>query len=244
MIDKRELCDPWLPSTDLGPILGDMQEHCDVLSMQIDSDLVIYRTTLLRTFQVSTRSVLGKCVYLVTLAMSLFDLQDVRIAIGSIATLDLPMVVDLIEIYGLKGPYCTLTTTNWFLHALSVIPRGSWGDVARRSFHDPMGKSGIVIPEPQWFCIPEPLRVTQVLDSRFPHGYSAQCVEHTKRILGVRLPERSKFYENQGHATARGAAVRRAMAHDGRLLRALPPRDFVVAAAPAGRRSGEAPAMS
>ncbi|KZV15557.1 plasma membrane ATPase 1-like [Dorcoceras hygrometricum] len=96
------------------------------------------------------RSVLGKCFYLVTLAMSLFDLQDVRIAIGSIATLDLPMVVDLIGIYGLKGPYFTLTTNNWFLQALSVIPRGSWGDVARRSYHDPMGKSGIVIPEPQW----------------------------------------------------------------------------------------------
>ncbi|KZV22284.1 hypothetical protein F511_28305 [Dorcoceras hygrometricum] len=42
------------------------------------------------------------------------------------------MVVDLIGIYGLKGPYCTLTTTNWFLQALSVIPRGSCGDVARR----------------------------------------------------------------------------------------------------------------
>ncbi|KZV45377.1 ribonuclease H protein [Dorcoceras hygrometricum] len=42
------------------------------------------------------------------------------------------MVVDLIGIYGLKGPYCTLTTTDWFLQALSVIPRGSWGDVARR----------------------------------------------------------------------------------------------------------------
>ncbi|KZV55069.1 acyl-CoA dehydrogenase-related protein [Dorcoceras hygrometricum] len=98
----------------------------------IDSDLVIYRTALVRTFQVSTRSVLGKCVYLFTLAMSLFDLQDVRIAIGSLATLDLPMVVDLIGIYGLKGPYCTLTTTNWFSQALSVIPRGSWGDVARR----------------------------------------------------------------------------------------------------------------
>ncbi|KZV16241.1 hypothetical protein F511_33418 [Dorcoceras hygrometricum] len=82
--------------------------------------------------------------------MSLFDLQDVRIAIGSIATLDLPMVVDLIGIYGLKEPYCTLTTTNWFLQALSVIPRGSWGDVARSSYHDPTGKSGIVIPEPQW----------------------------------------------------------------------------------------------
>ncbi|KZV48595.1 hypothetical protein F511_28220 [Dorcoceras hygrometricum] len=56
--------------------------------------------------------------------MSLFDLQDVCIAIGSLATLDLPMIVDLIGIYVLKGPYCTLTTTNWFLQALSVIPRG------------------------------------------------------------------------------------------------------------------------
>ncbi|KZV24198.1 hypothetical protein F511_09142 [Dorcoceras hygrometricum] len=80
----------------------------------------------------STTSVIGKCVCLVTLAMSLFDLQDVCIAIGSLATLDLPMVVDLIGIYGLKGPYSTLTTTDWFLQALSVIPRGSWGDVARR----------------------------------------------------------------------------------------------------------------
>ncbi|KZV46617.1 hypothetical protein F511_39244 [Dorcoceras hygrometricum] len=97
-----------------------------------------------------TRSVLGKWVYLVTLAMSLFDLQDVCIAIGSLATLDLPMVVDQIGIYGLKGPYCTLTTTSWFLQALSVIPRRSWGDVARRSYHDPMGNSGIVIPEQQW----------------------------------------------------------------------------------------------
>ncbi|KZV45498.1 hypothetical protein F511_08001 [Dorcoceras hygrometricum] len=136
------------------------REHCDVLSMQIDSDLVIYRTTLVRTFQVvticrvdkseSTRSFLGKCVYLVTLVMSLFDLQDVCIAIGSLATLDLPMFIDLIGIYGLKVPYCTLTTINWFLQELSAISRGSWGDVARRSYHDPMGKSGIVIPEPQW----------------------------------------------------------------------------------------------
>ncbi|KZV55081.1 sphingoid long-chain bases kinase 2, mitochondrial-like [Dorcoceras hygrometricum] len=63
--------------------------------------------------------------------MSLFDLQDVCIAIGSLATLDLPTVVDLIGIYVLNGPYCTLTTTNWFLQALSVIPRGSWSDVAR-----------------------------------------------------------------------------------------------------------------
>ncbi|KZV50587.1 hypothetical protein F511_17174 [Dorcoceras hygrometricum] len=40
------------------------------------------------------------------------------------------MVVDSIGIYELKGPYYTLTMTNWFLQALSVIPRGSWGDVA------------------------------------------------------------------------------------------------------------------
>ncbi|KZV47926.1 hypothetical protein F511_20534 [Dorcoceras hygrometricum] len=117
-------------------------EHCDVLSMQMDSDLVIYRTTLVRTFQVvticrvdkfeSTGCVLGKWVYLVTLAMPLFDLQYVCIVIGSLATLNLPMVVDLIGIYVWKGPYCTLTTTNWFLQALSVIPRESWDDVARR----------------------------------------------------------------------------------------------------------------
>ncbi|KZV16715.1 hypothetical protein F511_01671 [Dorcoceras hygrometricum] len=137
----------------------------------LSEGIIVYKS-LARVLEVF----LGKWVYLVTLVMSLFDLQDVCIAIGSIATLDLPMVVDLIEIYGSKGPYCTLTTTNWFLQALSVIPRGSWGDVARRSYHDPMGKSGIVIPEPQWLwptasCIPEPLRVTQVLDSRFPHGY-------------------------------------------------------------------------
>ncbi|KZV58330.1 hypothetical protein F511_31408 [Dorcoceras hygrometricum] len=60
------------------------------------------------------------------------SLVDICIVIGSIATLDLPMVVDLIGIYVLKGPYCTLTMTEWFLQALSVIPRGSWGDVARR----------------------------------------------------------------------------------------------------------------
>ncbi|KZV35722.1 hypothetical protein F511_39894 [Dorcoceras hygrometricum] len=83
--------------------------------------------------------------------MSLFELQDVCIAIGSLATLDLPMVVDLIGIYGLKGPYCTLTTTNWFLQALSVIPRGSWGYVARRSYHDPLGRGfrGVRLPKSQ-----------------------------------------------------------------------------------------------
>ncbi|KZV22399.1 hypothetical protein F511_19732 [Dorcoceras hygrometricum] len=42
------------------------------------------------------------------------------------------MVVDLIGIFELKGPYCMLTMIGWFLQALSVIPRGSWDDVARR----------------------------------------------------------------------------------------------------------------
>ncbi|KZV49119.1 glutamate receptor 1.2-like [Dorcoceras hygrometricum] len=94
----------------------------------------------------NTRSVLGKCVYLVTLAMSLFDLQDVCIAIGSIATLDLPMVVDLIGIYGLKGPYCTLTTTKWFLQTLSVIPWGSWGDGSYGEVSN-RDENGIEIPD-------------------------------------------------------------------------------------------------
>ncbi|KZV25879.1 hypothetical protein F511_20126 [Dorcoceras hygrometricum] len=120
--------------------------------------------------------------------MSLFDLQDVCIAIGSIATLDLPMVVDLIGIYGLKGPYCTLTTTNWFLQALSVIPRGSWGDVARRFTMIRWASPELCFRShngcgPTASCIPEPLRVTQVLDSRFPHGYSAQYCERRPSSL-------------------------------------------------------------
>ncbi|KZV22456.1 flagellar associated protein [Dorcoceras hygrometricum] len=66
--------------------------------------------------------------------MSLFDLQDVCIAIGSLATLDLPMVVDLIGIYGLKGPYYSIryprtrasgessTTMHRLLHASGPHP--------------------------------------------------------------------------------------------------------------------------
>ncbi|KZV24463.1 pentatricopeptide repeat-containing protein chloroplastic [Dorcoceras hygrometricum] len=66
--------------------------------------------------------------------MSLFDLQDVCIAIGSIATLDLPMVVNLIGIYGLKGPYYSIgyprmsasgessTTMHRLLHASGSHP--------------------------------------------------------------------------------------------------------------------------
>ncbi|KZV17496.1 hypothetical protein F511_10883 [Dorcoceras hygrometricum] len=42
------------------------------------------------------------------------------------------MIVDSIGIYEMKGPYYTLTMTDWFLQALSVIPRGSSGDVSTR----------------------------------------------------------------------------------------------------------------
>ncbi|KZV39031.1 hypothetical protein F511_07978 [Dorcoceras hygrometricum] len=136
--------------------------------------------------------------------MSLFDLQDVCIVIGSLATLDLQMVVDLIGIYVLKGPYCMLTTTNWFLQTLSVIPRGSWRYVARRftmirwaspklrfRSHNGCG--------PTASCIPEPLRVTQMPPRRWgratrhiPIEYEAQNVEVERSIL-VRRPRGQQF---------------------------------------------------
>ncbi|KZV14314.1 hypothetical protein F511_19457 [Dorcoceras hygrometricum] len=47
--------------------LRKLREHCDVLSMQIDSDLVIYRTTLVRTFQVVTIYRVDKSEVLVVL---------------------------------------------------------------------------------------------------------------------------------------------------------------------------------
>ncbi|KZV06921.1 hypothetical protein F511_45593 [Dorcoceras hygrometricum] len=49
------------------PTPYDPKEHCDVLSMQTDSDLVIYRTTLLRTFQVVTICRVDKYEVLVVL---------------------------------------------------------------------------------------------------------------------------------------------------------------------------------
>ncbi|KZV58148.1 hypothetical protein F511_02741 [Dorcoceras hygrometricum] len=83
------------------------------------------------------------------------------------------MVVDSIGIYELIGPYCMLTMTKWFLKALSVIPRGSWGDVARRFtmirwVSPKMWFRSHKCCEPTASCIPEPLRVTQVLVSQFP----------------------------------------------------------------------------
>ncbi|KZV25361.1 hypothetical protein F511_07245 [Dorcoceras hygrometricum] len=41
------------------------------------------------------------------------------------------MFVGSVGIYELNGPYCKLTMTDWFLQTVSVIPRGSWDDVAR-----------------------------------------------------------------------------------------------------------------
>ncbi|KZV54178.1 hypothetical protein F511_35539 [Dorcoceras hygrometricum] len=121
--------------------------------------------------------------------MSLFDLQDVCIAIGSLATLDLPMVVDLIGIYGLKGPCCTHDTTDWFLQALSVIPRGSWGDVARR--FTMMGKSGIVIPEPQCTKAAPPLLSKR--RRRRPPCAAAAAARCRRKFVSDQLDEENPF---------------------------------------------------
>ncbi|KZV39017.1 G-type lectin S-receptor-like serine/threonine-protein kinase [Dorcoceras hygrometricum] len=87
--------------------------------MQIDSDLVIYRTTLVRTFQVVTICRVDKSEVLVVLA-------------------------------------------------LSVIPRGSWGDVARRFTMIRWASPELRFRSrngcgPTASCIPELLRVTQLL---------------------------------------------------------------------------------
>ncbi|KZV57763.1 NAD(P)H-quinone oxidoreductase subunit K [Dorcoceras hygrometricum] len=105
------------------------REHCDVLSMQMDGspdELSNYpRSDSPSGCHLSSgESEHSRCRY--------SDLQDVCMAIESLTTLDLSRVVDSIGIYELKGPYYTLTMTDWFLQALSVIPRGSCGDVFRR----------------------------------------------------------------------------------------------------------------
>ncbi|KZV44649.1 hypothetical protein F511_37559 [Dorcoceras hygrometricum] len=96
------------------------------------------------------------------------------------------MVVDLIRIFELKGPYCTLTMTDWFLQALSVIPMGSCGDVARRFTMVRWVSSKMCFRshkccEPTTSSISEPLRVTQVLVFQFPYGYGTQSVEYSRR---------------------------------------------------------------
>ncbi|KZV19341.1 hypothetical protein F511_23115 [Dorcoceras hygrometricum] len=86
----------------------------------------------------STGCVLGKWVYLVTLVMSLFDVQDVCIVIGSLATLDLPMVVDLIGIYVLKGPYSSILHTRPPLLSLNHTPPAAalWRHLRDRTCFD------------------------------------------------------------------------------------------------------------
>ncbi|KZV22347.1 hypothetical protein F511_20444 [Dorcoceras hygrometricum] len=115
--------------------------------------------------------------------MSLFNLQDVCIAIGSIATLDLPMVVDLIGIYELKGPYCTLTTTDWFLQALSVIPRGSWGDVSR------------CFTMIRWAAKPPPPSLLHLRRRRRPRAAAAAADIRRKFAFG-RSDEENPFVQN------------------------------------------------
>ncbi|KZV14733.1 hypothetical protein F511_43037 [Dorcoceras hygrometricum] len=120
--------------------------------------------------------------------MSLSDLQDVCIVIGSIATLDLPMVVDLIGIYELKGPYCTLTTTDWFLQALSVIPRGSWCDVARRFTMIRWASPELSLGSgrgPDWCYLPQSTEKSRVLV--IPVGARHKCQQESKiRVYGQR----------------------------------------------------------
>ncbi|KZV48633.1 hypothetical protein F511_19724 [Dorcoceras hygrometricum] len=63
------------------------------------------------------------------------------------------MVDDLIGIFVLKGSYYTLTMTDWFFQALSVIPTGSWGDVARRFTMIRWVSPKNMVSESQMLCI-------------------------------------------------------------------------------------------
>ncbi|KZV16831.1 hypothetical protein F511_36709 [Dorcoceras hygrometricum] len=46
MIDKRELCDPWLPSTDLGPILGITDSACKNQSVMVSVQYGPFNTNI------------------------------------------------------------------------------------------------------------------------------------------------------------------------------------------------------
>ncbi|KZV46123.1 cation-chloride cotransporter 2-like [Dorcoceras hygrometricum] len=73
-----------------------------------------------------------KWVYLVAHAMSLLIPKIYCMAIEFLVTLDLSMVVDTVGIFEIKGPYFLLIMVEWFLQTLSVIPRESFADAARR----------------------------------------------------------------------------------------------------------------
>ncbi|KZV27932.1 hypothetical protein F511_33902 [Dorcoceras hygrometricum] len=83
------------------------------------------------------------------------------------------MVVDSIGMYELKGPYCTLTMTDWFLQALSVIPSGSWSDVARRFTMIRLIKR---------------LNVSNLTYESFPGGHSSQYFSPTCTLNSTILP--------------------------------------------------------
>ncbi|KZV46769.1 F-box family protein [Dorcoceras hygrometricum] len=102
--------------------------------------------------------------------MSLFNLQDVCIVIGSLATLDLPMVLDLIGIYVLKGPYCGLK--NCF-HIIII----SFGNCVDRS--DRIGYRDYDVatpPHPLLHTLPPPTAPSAAAVARFSRGRT--CFDH------------------------------------------------------------------
>ncbi|KZV22787.1 hypothetical protein F511_24834 [Dorcoceras hygrometricum] len=203
--------------------------HTGSQQMFISSHLASpHASSKLEEVEKSTRSVLGKCVYLVTLVMSPFDLQDVCIAIGSIATLDLPMVVDLIGIYGLKGPYCTLTTTNWFLQALSVIPRGSWGDVARR------------FTMIRWATAPYLLSKRR---RRRPPCAAAAAVRRRRKFISGQLDEENPFVQNSSVLLVQADEGVSVLVVDriGDIYRSLPRRADVIVTTVGARHNSQVP---
>ncbi|KZV29850.1 putative transaminase (ISS) [Dorcoceras hygrometricum] len=117
---------------------GELMEKCTTLQSQhlllLATGELMEKCTTLQSqhlLLLATGELMEECTTKVLEALGTVRV-DVCMVVGSLATLDLPMVVDLIGIFVLKGPYCTLTMTDLFLQALSLIPRGSWGDVARR----------------------------------------------------------------------------------------------------------------
>ncbi|KZV35218.1 hypothetical protein F511_43251 [Dorcoceras hygrometricum] len=125
---------------------------------KLDSDLVIYRTTLVRTFQVVTICRVDKLSLKYWIRDSHTDTQ-----------------------------LNVLSTRRGFREVrLPKSQQGSNRDLTLLRGKTVILQFGVRCNGcgPTASCIPEPLRVTQVLDSRFPHGYSAQCVEHEKRISG------------------------------------------------------------
>ncbi|KZV20521.1 hypothetical protein F511_21035 [Dorcoceras hygrometricum] len=136
--------------------------------MQMDSDLVIYRTTLVWTFQVVTICRVDKSETDGGLLFPVVDLiRRSTAAYNSRASLPVILV-------GARR----LDASK----ALSAIHRGSWGDVARRftmiRWLSPKMCFGVTKScEPTTSYIPEPLRVTQLLVSQFSYDATTVAVE-------------------------------------------------------------------